>query len=247
MVLALLPLILQSLAGSIVSSWVSGFDTISPKNLLGGGVGPGGLGKMAAIVNIPQLALSAGYLLLNRVVSAMATSREWSNYAHHRKGLRVTKPEGQQRSTYWLQLPYVFAIPLMIISGVLHYLISGSFFLVDIVIWAPTGERTAGEISTISYSAKPSFLAALLTMIIIAITIGLGFISNDPAMPPAWSCSAAISAACHQPLEDTDAARERVLWGQVPSANGSSSETSVGHCSFGSVNLHLPTIGKLYS
>lgn len=45
-----------------------------------------------------------------------------------RKGLRVTAPRGEQRSSYFLQLPYRWAVPLMIVSGALHWLMSQTIF-----------------------------------------------------------------------------------------------------------------------
>ena len=40
--------------------------------------------------------------------------------------------KGAQRSEYFLQLPYRFALPIMLYSGFLHWLCSQSFFLVSI-------------------------------------------------------------------------------------------------------------------
>lgn len=44
-----------------------------------------------------------------------------------RKGLRVTQPHGYQRSSYFLQLPYRWSLPLIVISGTLHWLLSRVF------------------------------------------------------------------------------------------------------------------------
>jgi hypothetical protein len=56
--------------------------------------------------NVPQLALSLCYLALNSICTSLASAYKWNNMARTRKSLRVTDPQGQQRSTYFLQLPY---------------------------------------------------------------------------------------------------------------------------------------------
>jgi hypothetical protein len=84
----------------------------------------------ALLANVPQLVLSISYLFFNSLCTAMATTQEWNSFATSRKGLRVSQPSGSQRSTYFLQLPYKYSIPLTITSGVMHWLLSQSFFLV---------------------------------------------------------------------------------------------------------------------
>lgn len=42
---------------------------------------------------------------------------------------------GQQRSTYRLQLPYVYGVPLVIISSGLHWLVSQSLFLARVTMF----------------------------------------------------------------------------------------------------------------
>lgn len=69
------------------------------------------------IANSPQLILSFLYLTYNGLFTCMLLADEWNDYAHHRKALRVTSPAGHQRSTYRLQLPYKYGIPLIILSG----------------------------------------------------------------------------------------------------------------------------------
>ena len=60
-------------------------------------------------------------------------------------------------------------------------------------------------------------------------------------IPLAASCSAAISAACHPPLDDTDAAFEKVRCGDVGIKN------SVRHCTFTSYSVTTPIAGQTYA
>lgn len=72
----------------------------------------------------------------------MALAHEWSQYAVQRKGLRVSaQPRGAQRSTYFLSLPYRNAIPFIILSTLMHWLMSESLFLVMIEAYTVDLER----------------------------------------------------------------------------------------------------------
>lgn len=62
-------------------------------------------------------------------------------------------------------------------------------------------------------------------------------------MPMASTCSAAISALCHPPEQDTEVALFPVMWGEVSQDN-----KGVGHCSFTTaVDVKQPTIGYMYA
>lgn len=115
--------------------------------------------------NLPQLVLSVLYLIYNGLFSAMLGAKEWSRFASSRRALRVTAPVTGQMSTYYLQLPYTFAIvslshprsnaggqaqsenslieswfkPLLFLSGTLHWLMSSSLFLADVTFIDDTG------------------------------------------------------------------------------------------------------------
>ena len=88
----------------------------------------------AWLANTPQILLSFSYFAINRLCTSMCFAREWNSYGTPRKGLRTTNPTGQQRSTYFLQLPYRWSIPLTVTSGFLHWLLSQSLFLVRLEI-----------------------------------------------------------------------------------------------------------------
>ena len=62
-------------------------------------------------------------------------------------------------------------------------------------------------------------------------------------MPIAGSCSAAISAACHRPVEDIDAGLKKVMWGVVEEME----DDAIGHCCFSSQPVTAPEVGKVYA
>lgn len=222
---------------------------------------PSGISSLVLLANIPQLLLSIGYLLLNRIVTAMVTSREWALFAHQRKGLRVTRPSGSQRNTYWLQLPMRYSMPLLLISIFLHYVVSQGFFLVVLDVAAAYGENVSSQrVATLGYSVIAQIAALILSFVVILSGIILGFIRNKPGIPPARNCSAMISAACHPPLWDRGASRKKVQWGDVGRLweqlweemeagylNNFENFASVArHCCFSSEKVDLPREGEIY-
>lgn len=161
------------------------------------------------IANLPQLVLSMVYYAYNGVFTTFWLGEECSQYAIKRKSLRVsTVKTGLQRESYFLQLPYRFSLPLMLISGILHWLCSQSLFIVSVNI----GQH---ELINCGYSPRAitSVIGIGACMIVALFLFGRkSFASN---MPLAASCSAAISALCHPSRADQNCsmATELVQWG----------------------------------
>jgi hypothetical protein len=89
------------------------------------------------LANCPQLWLSIGYLLWNNQISRIWMEREWRLFYRHAKKPRVSYPlEGKNpgiRATRWLQLPYWVTFILMGLNTVLHWLVSQTLFVVEIL------------------------------------------------------------------------------------------------------------------
>lgn len=178
----------------------------------------------------------------------MLLADEWNDYAHHRKTLRVTSPSGDQRSTYRLQLPYKYGIPLIVMSGLLHWLVSQSIFLARVSVYDDTGEEnTSGSISTCGYSCIAIIFTILLGSVVVMLGIANGFRKYKPGMPLAGSCSAAISAACHPPEADTFSSTNAVMWGVVDHETTKDGVDTVGHCSLTSLDVKAPSRGEMYA
>jgi hypothetical protein len=64
----------------------------------------------------------------------------------HTALLRVTEPRGLQRSTYYLQLPYLYAILLLIVSTLLHQLVSQNIFIAHIAVYERRGRSEFGHV-----------------------------------------------------------------------------------------------------
>jgi hypothetical protein len=233
-----------------------GYGTVDPGTAINGL--PNNLALNAVIANTPQVILSILYFCYNALFTSFLLSYEWLSYAHKRKGLRVSRqPIGAQQTAYFLQLPYRFGIPLMLLSGALHWLVSQAIFLLSIDFYDFYGklggfDYTGGEIA-VAFSFKTCgfspiaiisviILGSLMTIAIVA----FGYVPYNRGMTLAGNCSMAISAACHLDKSvDTDgatAAIKKLQWGVV-----SVSEDGVGHCSFSTKEVETPVKGEVYA
>jgi hypothetical protein len=197
------------------------------------------------VANLPQVILSFLYLNLNGLFTSMWVALEWSKFAQDRKRLRVSTPKGEQRSTHFLQLPYRVAIPLMVMSGLLHWLVSQSIFLAVVANYDEAGDlKNAVQIASCGFSPLGMICVLALGALLTLGTCIIGGRKYDPSMPLAGSCSVAISAACHRPDWDVDASLKSVKWGVIP---GSADETEIGHCCFTSSDVDHIQDGKQYA
>ncbi|KAK4550052.1 hypothetical protein LTR36_003019 [Oleoguttula mirabilis] len=225
-----------------------GFGSVDSRALIDAGLpqgGSSGLVSAVLLANLPQAIVSFLYLTYNGLFTCMLLCHEYSKYAmdSRRKPLRVTSPRGQQRSTYYLQLPYTYSIPLIITSGTLHWLISQSIFLARISVYN-NGENTAADdVSEVGYSCLPILSVILLGSFMLIAALGFGFRKFASHIPVAGSCSVALAAAAHRPKDDVDAAFLPVRWGDVHSEGSD----EVGHCCFTSEEVHELIPGRLYA
>ncbi|OAP57066.1 hypothetical protein AYL99_09179 [Fonsecaea erecta] len=198
------------------------------------------------IANLPQTIFSFLYLNLNGVLTSMWLASEWSDFAKQRKTLRVSRPKGAQRSTHFLQLPYKAAVPLMILSGSLHWLISQSIFLAVVAEYNADGTLFDPiYIASCGFSPLAMIVVLALGGVLVVATLGLAMTMRyDASIPLVGSCSAAIAAACHQPTWDTDASLKAVQWGVIP---GVVDSLGVGHCAFSSGEVEPVQEGRGYA
>lgn len=207
------------------------------------------------LVNTPQIVLSLIYFTYNSQYTSICLITEWDRFSNRKeeaKSLRVSStPEGAQRDTYFLQLPYRYSIPLVIFSGGLHWLISQSFFLVNLEVYAPSDNvksmiRVQNKGSGVGVTACGwSPLGVLCVLVVVVLMWGFLILAERRRLrfggiPVAGSCSAAISAACHPDSDEGKVWEKALRWGVVDSS-------AVGHCSFSSEPVSVPVRGRLYS
>ncbi|KAI5369857.1 hypothetical protein Slin15195_G007350 [Septoria linicola] len=240
----LLSMATRTLGSTGVSPYALGFGAIDSRALIDLGLpsaGTSGLISAILLANLPQAIVSCLYLLYNGLLTVstppsrrpdetfersetvltsgrrhkcLFSAQEWSNYAHTRKSLRVSSPCGQQRGTYYLQLPLRYSVPLIAISVVLHWFISQAIFLARVNVF-DNGEASVDDISQVGYSCAPILGSILIGAALLLGALAAGFTRFRTDMPVAGSCSLAISAACHAPNSDQDAAYLPVMWGET--------------------------------
>lgn len=236
---------LAAMPKDLTKLWKIGFGTITGNNLLNVGTS---LGGGILLANIPQAVLSYLYLAFNALYTNMVVAFEWSTYMSTRKPLRVSSPIGQQRDTYWLNIPFRYAIPMTIMSGLFHWLASQSIFLVQITVLNAYTREPYRRISTCGFSPVAIILCTVLGTVIAIGGFAIGRFRYAPGMSVAGSCSAAISAACHPLPEDTEASVLPVQWGAVTHGERHmDGKLPVGHCTFSSFPVEQPRRGCFYA
>lgn len=216
------------------------FGAMDPSTLISWTVPSSGISGLLSnvfVANSPQLILSLIYFTYNGLFTCYIMSAEWNSYAGERKGLRVSgEAVGDQRASLFLQLPYVWGVPLMILSAILHWLCSQSLFVVSLefdhmvaqtpdsnghlVCWSTINDSPYGfsdncyeRYVTCGYSLQAILATILLGIVMIVFAVAMSFKRYQfPVMPVVRSCSAAISAACHIPQEEdvTNSSEENV-------------------------------------
>ena len=194
------------------------------------------------IANLPQLAISYLYITFNNIFTCMLAGQEWMQYCQKRQPLRVTSPVGAQRSTYYLQLPYRYSLPLIVHSALISWLASQSLYMISVIIHDTDDSSKPDHIvSLCGYSPGAIKSVTIAGWSLILITIVLGLRRYPSGMPLASTSSGAISAACHPRADDSQAAVLPIQWGVVSDGG------TVGHCSFSSKLVGWPSPGKYYA
>lgn len=247
---ALLHLAISSLPNT-GNLWSLGFGTVHPQALINGwsisNLDSPNKEILASVLiaNLPQALLSLIYVTLNGLCTSMFLGEEWSRFAHHRKALRVSDPKGSQRKTYFLQLPYRISLPMMVMSGLLHWLVSQSVFLAVVAEYAPDGSQiSAAAVATCGFSPVAMIFVIVAGILVVLAAVAGGCRQYKPGMPLVGSCSAAISAACHGPFEEQRASTKSLQWGVVSEMVGTE---GIGHCCFSTGTVTRPVEGQLYA
>jgi hypothetical protein len=199
--------------------------------------------SMVAVANIPQVLVSCLYFAYNTVYTSMVSADEWSRFTTHRKTLRTTDPRGLQRSTYWLSLPWTYALPLAAASSMLHWLISQALFVARTEILS-----TEGVAEPVSYMEVGFSPLAILVALLFGSFMVIGMVINGARKLKGGilvgNNSLAIAAACQRPEKDFDAYMKPVKWGALVQGDGKREKE--GHCAFTSLEVEPPRVGELY-
>lgn len=164
---------------------------------------------VAAIViaNAPQIMLSLCYFAFNALFTRFQAETEWNSFSVDYRPLRVTSPQGEQHSTYRLQLPYRYSLPLLVTSIFLHWLTSNVLYLVIVEggFYSHAGELSDTEgygltddaAVGVGFSSGPLVLLFAISCFLISIPVAMARRRYRGPMVVASSNSRVISAACH--------------------------------------------------
>ncbi|KAJ2900631.1 hypothetical protein MKZ38_002290 [Zalerion maritima] len=173
-------------------------------NLNVGGIRSDDMGDVhrALFANLPHLALSMSYFAYNNIVTRMVAEREFSAFGRRFQPLRVSVPRGAQSSTYRLQLPYLWSVCLVTMSGFLHWMVSNCIFpKVNIAYesFEPYAESTwSGR--GLGYSTLSIFITVVICFFATLVPIFLGRRKLERDMVVAAGNSVVLSSACHAVL-----------------------------------------------
>lgn len=201
--------------------------------------------------NLPQLSFSILYFQYNGLFTCMLLAKEWSDFGRKRKPLRVSsKPVGAQRSQYFLQLPYRFGVPLIIISIVIHWMLSQSIFLV--VVETATDNSLDAEppqlewaFATCGYSPIAIIFVIIASALMVVWVVTTACLKLPKGIPIVGSCSLAIAAACHHPegVAQPDAPLVPLKWGVMGDTRTAS---GCRHCGLSSEDVGELQTGEEY-
>jgi hypothetical protein len=177
------------------------------------------LSGVVILVNLPQLICSLLYFYYNALLTAFCQAKEWNAFSLRPRSLRVSsRPRGQQKSSYYLSLPFRFAIPLLVLSGLLHWLISQTIFMLKVKFRNFDGGHSErfggsgygsvygthpGELVTSSYNTQGIIYCLVTAVIAYAVLFGIGCRQLKGDMVIAGTSSAVIAAACVMELDAT--------------------------------------------
>lgn len=159
--------------------------------------------------NIPQLVISICHLRLNAVLTRLCVAKEWHEMSIAYRPLRTTEPKGEQTGRYTLQMPLAWAVPSILLSMVLHFLVASSLYVFVskggyLTSDAVGEEEGSGQFVGLGYSTSAMLCAILLfaVMMLVPVWLARGYLPGDGPDTGGRSVlvgtnSLAVAAACH--------------------------------------------------
>ena len=159
--------------------------------------------------------------MYNGLYTSMLMEQEWQSFAHRRKQLRVSLPVEGQRATYFLTLPYRYSVPLMVVCGLMHWLISQSIFLAHVLVYDTNGERLPRkDVLTCGYSPIGIIFSIVGGGIMLVALVANGLRRFKPGLPMAKSRSEVVAESCKRLPWDTRASTSWIQWGALGGQDG---------------------------
>lgn len=251
-----------------------GLQSVDPRTIIQSQIaysGLAGIFENVIVANSPQVIISLDYFSNNAAITSMLLAHEWSGFFSRAKSLRVSGGrDGEQRSTYFLQLPYRYALPLLGCSALLHWLASQGLSVVSVELYNMFGVHSStgdcahydaqhldangsynsyfscgSDFTTMAYSPLAILLSLIVAVFLTIAIFVLGRKKLSPA-PVVGSCSAAIAASCHSRPSEQMIWEKRLVWGAF-TQHGNEQQYGIGHCGLSSHDIEHPVPGTLYA
>jgi len=228
---------------TISNAWSLGLGNVRTQNLILGWnipqLGASTVLITALVANTPQAFLTFLYMIFNTIATLMQEGENWDLFGaytatskrnlrlvskkHTHRYLRVRNPRGQQKASHLLTLPFRYALPLVCLSGLLHWSCSQALYLANISVIPRDGTLPRqDEITTVAF-APQGMVLLLVLLTVMAIMMSIYATRHfGGQMVIVGSNSAAISASCHveDDVQSQNDRREmvtrRLAWGEIP-------------------------------
>jgi len=171
----------------------------------------------AIFQNLGQAVASILYCFYNNVLTGMLLAAETHSFSleRGRKALRTSFPLEGQRAAHTLQVPLRWAIPLLASMALLHVFVAQAVFLVKVNPYSLDGTLNVEYVSEDFMVSYDGILATLVSCVVLILALhGIGLRKlHTKDMPMMCNNSRAISAACHLPRGEENAANKPVAYG----------------------------------
>lgn len=208
------------------------------------------------LANMFQLWISFLYLFYNNILTRQLVADKWVRFLRpsDKKPLRVSQPEGMQRSSYILSLPLTYSVPLMVAMMILHWLVSQSVFLVQTLGFdtSPDPARVfTFDRTAVGYSLLGMVLAVAFGGIMIVVLLVNSAVRHYSGVPPnfvrAGMSSALIRAFCQRPQDDPEASYFPVRMGVIDNGERWKSHSGPPVLAFSTyTDMRTPVSGEKY-
>jgi hypothetical protein len=215
----------------VASLWSLGFGSVNQYTMA---ISPNDLRstslvQMAIVANLPQIALALVYFSYGSILTILFTAEYWSRFACKAQTVMVSTKIAKQQQTMWaLGSPWPYAIFLIVVQVILHWLVSQSLFVVQVFTQQSDGSRFKDPaIINCGYSPIAILFATVVGgFMLLGVLILMFRRFRDGSPPVASTNSVALSAACHPLTFEEDAAYGKLRWGAWDKQ-----VTSISHCS----------------
>jgi len=170
---------------------------------------------LVVLANCPQLFFSIGYLFWNNQITRIYMEHEWRSYYDTKaKKPRVSytieeNDHNRYKTSRWLQLPATFSVIWMFVNTFLHWLLSETLFVVEIL---PGPQSPANFYLNFS---PPAIFAVGISATIVVLSMIIFFLWPQKSHMPLMNGSMLVVLQSCLYLQDDDVPPGGISWGDI--------------------------------